>query len=75
MDGQSAIGDAEARVRALPLWRGPVSVLALKGGVSNASFKVIDSAGTGVARVGGDYPFHQVSREREAAPSRPAATR
>lgn len=72
MEGQSAIGDAEARVRALPLWRGPISVVALKGGVSNASFKVIDSAGTWVARVGGDYPFHQVSREREAAASRAA---
>ena len=65
-------GSAEARVRALPLWRGLKSVEPLKGGVSNASFKVIDSAGTWVARVGGDYPFHQVSRAREAIASRAA---
>ncbi len=65
-------GAAEARVRALPLWRGLKSVEALKGGVSNASFKVIDSAATWVARVGGDYPFHQVSRTRETIASRAA---
>ena len=65
-------GAAEVLVRALPIWRGLKSVEALKGGVSNASFKVIDSAGTWVARVGGDYPFHQVSRAREAIASRAA---
>ena len=63
---------AEVLVRALPMWRGLKSVEALKGGVSNASFKVIDSAGTWVARVGGDYPFHQVSRAREGIASRAA---
>ena len=64
--------DAEAQVRALPIWRGGVSVSPLKGGVSNASFKVSDATGSYVARVGGDYPFHQVSREREAIASRAA---
>lgn len=63
---------AEARVRALPLWRGELTVTPLKGGVSNASFRVSDSTGSYVARVGGDYPFHQVSREREAIASRAA---
>lgn len=63
---------AAERVSALPLWRGPVTLTPLKGGVSNASFKVTDSAGSYVARVGGDYPFHQVSREREAIASRAA---
>lgn len=63
---------AEARVRALPLWRGAVTVTPLKGGVSNASFRVTDSTGSYVARLGGDYPFHQVSREREAIASRAA---
>ena len=65
-------GAAEARVRALPIWQGPISLTPLKGGVSNASFKVSDSAGSYVARVGGDYPFHQVSRAREAISSRAA---
>ena len=72
---QQAAGDmteAEARVRALPLWQKPVSLEPLKGGVSNASFRVTDSQGRYVARVGGDYPFHQVSREREAVASRAA---
>ena len=65
-------GAAEARVRALPLWKGALTVTPLKGGVSNASFKVTDSTGSYVARLGGDYPFHQVSREREAIASRAA---
>ena len=64
--------DAEARVRALPIWTGDVAITPLKGGVSNASFKVTDASGTHVARVGGDYPFHQVSRQREAIASRAA---
>jgi len=63
---------AEARVRALPLWQGAVRIEPLKGGVSNASFRVTDSRGSYVARVGGDYPFHQVSRAREAVASRAA---
>ena len=45
---------------------------AVKGGVSNASFKVTDSTGSYVARLGGDYPCHQVSRQREAIASRAA---
>ncbi|MFN4140822.1 choline/ethanolamine kinase family protein [Aestuariivirga sp.] len=65
-------GAAERRVRALSLWRGLESVTPLKGGVSNASFRVTDSSGSYVARVGGDYPFHQVSREREAIAARAA---
>ena len=63
---------AEERVRALDVWRGLKSIVALKGGVSNASFTVIDATGKYVARVGEDYPFHQVSREREAIASRAA---
>ncbi|MBC8037032.1 MAG: choline kinase, partial [Rhizobiales bacterium] len=54
---------AEDRVRALPVWRGIKSITPLKGGVSNASFTVEDSTGKYVARVGEDYPCHQVSRE------------
>ena len=63
---------AEARVRALPFWKGLQAVTALKGGVSNASFRVSDLTGTYVARVGGDYPFHQVSRGREAIAAKAA---
>ena len=63
---------AEERVRALDVWRGLKSIVALKGGVSNASFTVTDATGKYVARVGEDYPFHQVSREREAIAARAA---
>jgi thiamine kinase-like enzyme len=63
---------AEARVRGLSLWQGPITLEVLKGGVSNAGFKVIDATGSYVARVGEDYPFHQVSRAREAIAARAA---
>ncbi len=60
-------------VRALPLWQGLRSIVPLKGGVSNASFVVEDASGKYVARVGHDYPFHQVERAREIAVSGAAA--
>ena len=60
---------AEERVRALSLWRDLKSIVALKGGVSNASFTVADATGKYVARVGEDYPCHQVSRQREGIAS------
>ena len=63
---------AEDRVRALPVWRGLKSIVALKGGVSNASFTVEDATGKYVARAGEDYPCHQVSREREGLAARAA---
>ena len=63
---------AETRVRGLSIWKGDVLIEPLKGGVSNASFTVRDAMGKYVARVGEDYPFHQVSREREATASRAA---
>lgn len=64
--------NAEQRVRSLPVWQGPVTIEPLKGGVSNASFTVRDATGRYVARVGEDYPFHQVSRQREGIASRAA---
>jgi thiamine kinase-like enzyme len=64
--------EAEARVRSLSIWKGDVIMEPLKGGMSNASFVVRDAFGTYVARVGEDFPFHQVSREREAISSRAA---
>jgi len=62
----------EERVRGLSIWKGLIEVTPLKGGVSNASFTVTDVSGKYVARVGEDYPCHQVSREREAIASRAA---
>ncbi len=63
---------AEAKVRALPFWKGPISLAPLKGGVSNASFTVLDGVDTYVARVGDDYPAHHVFREAEVIASRAA---
>lgn len=42
----------------------------LRGGLSNSNFKVIDKGEAFVARLGADFPFHHVSRQREAAASR-----
>lgn len=62
--------DPEAAVRALPFWRGAVALQRLHGGLSNVSFRASDASGDYVARVGDDFPFHHVSRAREAAASR-----
>lgn len=64
--------DAEARIRALPLWQGPVEWEPLKGGLSNESFTVTDTQGKYVVRFGRDFPFHHVFREREVMAARAA---
>jgi thiamine kinase-like enzyme len=69
---EETMTEAEQRVRGLAIWQGPITVEILKGGVSNASFVVTDSSGRFVARVGEDYPFHHVSREREGVAARAA---
>jgi thiamine kinase-like enzyme len=63
---------AAERVKGLPCWKGPLSIAALSGGVSNASFTVKDQTGKYVARVGEDYPAHHVFRDREVQVSRAA---
>jgi thiamine kinase-like enzyme len=63
---------AESRVRALSFWKGPIALVPLKGGVSNASFTVTDTSGKYVARVGDDYPFHHVFRQAEVIASQAA---
>lgn len=64
--------DIEQKVLNLPIWKDRPTLEPLKGGVSNASFIVRDGAKRFVARVGEDYPFHQVSRDREAIAARAA---
>ncbi|MCB1366375.1 MAG: phosphotransferase family protein [Rhodobacteraceae bacterium] len=61
------------RIRALPCWQGEPLAEPLSGGLSNEIWKVSDAAGAHVARFGQDFPFHHVSREREAMASRAAA--
>ncbi len=59
-------------IRALPCWDGALSGTPLSGGLSNEIWKVTDSAGTHVVRLGEDYPFHHVDRAREAMSARAA---
>ena len=60
------------RIRALPCWQGDISAEVLKGGLSNESWKVTDSAGAHVVRFGIDFPFHHVFRDREVIAARAA---
>ena len=62
----------EGKVRSLSFWKGPIELVPLKGGVSNASFTVQDKTGKYVDRVGEDYPFHHVFREAEVIASQAA---
>ena len=57
--------DLEARIAALPCWRGKVTLQLLHGGLSNTTFVVDDGRQRYVARCGGDIPVHHVFRDRE----------
>jgi len=59
-------------IQALPCWNGPVSWRPLKGGLSNESFLVEQGAQKFVVRLGRDYPFHHVFRDREVMVSQAA---
>ncbi len=61
-------------VAGLPCWHGTPSGERLSGGLSNEIWKVTDDAGTHVARLGRDYPFHHVDRAREVMTARAAHT-
>lgn len=61
--------DLEARITALPCWRGKARLEPLRGGLSNAAFVVDDGSARYVARCGGDIPVHHVFRDRERAAS------
>jgi len=62
----------EDRIRSLPLWKGPITIEPLKGGLSNESFVVREPGGCHVVRFGRDFPFHHVVREREIMAARAA---
>ncbi|MEW9808542.1 phosphotransferase [Mesorhizobium marinum] len=64
---------AEYRIRSLKMWNGAISIEPLKGGLSNESFLVADANGKHVVRIGKDFPFHHVQREREVMVARAAA--
>src|SRR5471032_2861312 len=60
------------RLSRLPIWRGPVTLEPLKGGLTNISFVAEDGTGKYVVRCGDDIPVHHVFRDRERAASRAA---
>jgi thiamine kinase-like enzyme len=66
------MSDTRARITALPCWQGTPLSEPLSGGLSNEIWKVTDAAGAHVVRFGTDYPFHHVSRDREAMTTRAA---
>lgn len=68
----ATVPDAPARIGALPIWRGPVEIEPLKGGLSNESYIVTGGDGKFVVRFGSDYPFHHVLRTRELMTARAA---
>lgn len=71
--GNSGLSAAtEGRIRALPCWRGGIEIAPLSGGISNESYLVSDGAARHVVRLGQDFPFHHVLRERELMTARAA---
>lgn len=66
------MADVLERIRALPIWSGPLEIAPLGGGLSNTNFVVDDSGRRVVVRLGVDLPFHHVFRERELATARAA---
>jgi thiamine kinase-like enzyme len=63
---------AREEIGTLPCWQGDWTAEPLIGGLSNEIWKVTDAAGAHVVRFGRDYPWHHVSREREAMAARAA---
>lgn len=64
--------DPETLIRALPLWRGPIEIAPLLGGITNKNYIVRDDDRCVVVRLGGDIPVHGVMRFNELAASRAA---
>jgi thiamine kinase-like enzyme len=60
------------RLSRLPIWRGPVALEPLQGGLTNLSFVATDGTGRYVVRCGEDIPAHHVFRDREVRASRAA---
>ena len=61
------------RIRALPLWTGPIEIEPLPGGLTNRNYVVIEPGRRVVVRLGGDVPVHGIMRFNEHAASRAAA--
>ena len=69
---EARVTTSENRIRALPCWNGAIEITPLSGGLSNENFLVADASGKHVVRIGRDFPFHHVFRERELMTARAA---
>ncbi len=64
--------DLMTRIHALPIWQGEIEATPLTGGITNVNYKVTDTSGSYVVRVGDDIPLHQVMRFNEMAATKAA---
>ncbi len=64
--------DLMTRIRDLPIWQGEIAAEPLTGGITNVNYKVTDTSGSYVVRVGDDIPLHQVMRFNELAATKAA---
>lgn len=71
-EARAITAERAAQIEALPLWQGAIDITPLLGGISNESWLVRDTAGGHVVRIGKDYPFHHVYRDRELMTARAA---
>ncbi|HEX8049739.1 phosphotransferase [Rhizobium sp.] len=62
----------EDRIHALGIWRGPIEIAPLVGGITNRNYLVMDGGRRFVVRLGTDIPVHHISRVNEVAASRAA---
>ncbi|MFT4181495.1 MAG: choline kinase family protein [Rhizobium sp.] len=62
----------EDRIQALGIWRGPVEIAPLVGGITNRNYLVTNGGRRFVVRLGADIPVHHISRANEVAASRAA---
>ncbi|NTJ61486.1 phosphotransferase [Agrobacterium rhizogenes] len=63
---------AEDRIHSLNIWRGPIDIEPLVGGITNRNYLVGHDGRRFVVRLGSDIPVHHISRANEVAASRAA---
>ena len=63
---------AEDRIHSLSIWRGPIDIEPLVGGITNRNYLVGNDGRRFVVRLGSDIPVHHISRTNEVAASRAA---
>lgn len=62
----------EDRIHSLSIWRGPIDIEPLVGGITNRNYLVGNDGRRFVVRLGSDIPVHHISRANEVAASRAA---